>query len=57
MKMKAYQYENRLTGERITWTETQIKDMNFDFGKWAYENDYELVKTIDLGEDKGEDVI
>ena len=50
--MKAYQYKNRFTGECITWSETQIKDMNFDFGKWAYENDYELAKTIDLGENK-----
>lgn len=53
-KMKAYQYENRITGKQITLSETQIKDINFDFGMWAYENDYELVKTIELGEDSEE---
>ena len=52
--MKAYQYENRITGKQITLSEIQIEDLNFDFGMWAYENDYELVKTIELGEDSEE---
>lgn len=54
--MKAWQFENPITHERFTISDTQMADLNFidsnGFYTWAKERGYELVKTFDLGDEE-----
>ena len=53
--MKAWQFENPITHERFTISDTQMADLNFidsnGLYAWAKERGYEVVRTIDLGDE------
>lgn len=54
--MKAWQFENPITHERFTISDTQMDDLNFidsnGLYAWAKERGYELVKTFSLGDEE-----
>ncbi len=56
--MKAWQFENPITHERFTISDTQMADLNFidsnGLYAWAKERGYELVKTFNLGSKEGD---
>lgn len=53
--MKAWQFESKVSGRRFTLSDAEIASMKIDIYEWSLEHGYEIVGSIDLGEEKEEE--